>query len=775
MAVTLLVLLHGVVALAAVVAGRRGGRPAFAVAALAPVVTLVWLAGRATTVLDGGAVVERRAWAPDLGLSLDLRLDAFSFLMVLLVSGIGALICWYSRSYFGSEPHLGRLAGLLTAFAAAMLGVVLADNLLLLYVAWELTSVTSYLLIGFDDRDPAARSAALHAILVTGAGGLAMLAGFVLLAQAAGTWSLSAILAEPPSGTTIGPALVLVLLGAVTKSAQVPFHSWLPGAMAAPTPISAYLHSATMVKAGVYVIARFAPAFAGLWGPWRPLVVGIGVATMLAGGWSALRQHDLKLLLAHGTVSQLGFMTALVGAGVPELTFAGAALILAHGLFKAALFMTVGVVDHAAHTRDLRALHGLGRRLPAVATVALVAAASMGGVAPLLGFVAKEAAFDGFLGAGLGAGGDVALAGIVVGSVLTVAYGARFAWGAFFRGGPHEDASASHEPGAVVSQVHRPPTSFVAPAALLAVATLGLGLAPQLATEVVGPAAMALDPTLEPPHLELWHGFTTALLLSLVALAGGAAMFVGRGVVEGLQGRRLLPRAERGIAVAIAGLGATASRTTAVLQNGSLPVYLGVILLTVLAVPGTALVAAATVPSDLRLAESPLQLAVAVGAAVAAVAVARARRRFTAVLCLGGVGYAVAVLFVLHGAPDLALTQLLIETLALVIFVLVLRHLPERFTGRTLRPGRAVRLAVAGGVGTFVAAFALVAAAARTADPVSGAHLERALPEAGGRNVVNVILVDFRGFDTLGEITVLTVAALGIAALVRAGRPEAGR
>jgi multicomponent Na+:H+ antiporter subunit A len=711
-------------------------------------------------------VTERRSWAAELGLTLDLRLDAFSLLMVLLISGIGLLICWYARSYFTDEPHLGRLAGLLTAFAGAMLGVVLADNLLLLYVCWELTSVTSYLLIGFDDRDPAARKAALHAILVTGAGGLAMLAGFVLLAQAAGTWSLSSILADPPSGATTGPALVLVLLGAVTKSAQVPFHSWLPGAMAAPTPVSAYLHSATMVKAGVYLIARFAPAFALVWGPWRPLVIGIGVATMLAGGWSALRQHDLKLLLAHGTVSQLGFMTALVGAGVPELTLAGAAVILAHGLFKAALFMTVGIVDHAAHSRDLRVVRGLGRRLPVVAAVAVVAAASMAGVPPLVGFVAKEAAFEGFLHADLGAGGIVALAGIVAGSVLTVAYGARFAWGAFFR----RDADAATETAATTAAVHRPSAAFVAPAAVLTGLTLGLGLAPSLTTELVGPAAVALDPTLQPPHLELWHGFTTALVLSVAALAGGAALFAGRGALEAVQRRRLLPPAERGVVVAIDGLNAVASRSTAVLQNGSLPVYLGVILLTVLAVPGTALATSAALPSDLQLAESPLQLAVAGAAAVAAVAVARTRRRFTAVLCLGGVGYAVAVLFILQGAPDLALTQLLIETLALVIFVLVLRRLPERFTGRTLRPGRAVRLLIAGGVGTFVAAFALVAATARTADPVSGAHIERALPDAGGRNVVNVILVDFRGFDTMGEITVLVVAALGIAALVRAGR-----
>ena len=300
-----LLALHAVVAVVATGAGRRLGRHAFWVCAIAPGATLAWIAARAGRVLEDRPVVEGVRWVPDVGLGLDLRLDGFSLLMAGLVSGVGVLILLYSRSYFADDAAVGRFAGTLTAFAGVMLGLVLADNLLVLYVFWELTSITSYLLIGFEDKKGSARAAALQALLVTGAGGLAMLGGFVLVGQAAGTYSLSAVVADPPSGSTVSVGLALVLLGALTKSAQVPFHSWLPGAMAAPTPVSAYLHSATMVKAGVYLIARLAPAFAADVGYWRPVVLSVGLTTMILGGYRALRQHDLKLLLAHGTVSEL--------------------------------------------------------------------------------------------------------------------------------------------------------------------------------------------------------------------------------------------------------------------------------------------------------------------------------------------------------------------------------------------------------------------------------------------------------------------------------------
>ncbi|MEJ7845603.1 MAG: hydrogen gas-evolving membrane-bound hydrogenase subunit E [Acidimicrobiales bacterium] len=760
---------HLAVALACAAIGGRMGRRVLLVGAIAPLTTVAWCVANAGHLLDGGVRSEELRWVDALALTVGLRADAFALLLLSLIGGVGVLVFGYASRYFGERSDLGRFAALLVGFAGAMVGIVTADNLLALATFWELTSVTSYLLIGFDDRDASARSAALQAILVTGAGGLAMLGGFIILGEAAGTYSLSAILADPPGGTAVSVALVLVLLGAFTKSAQAPFHAWLSGAMAAPTPVSAYLHSATMVKAGVYLVARFAPAFAPLVGFWRPLVIGVGVTTMLIGGYRALRQHDLKLLLAHGTVSQLGFIMALVGAGTPELTFAGAAVLLAHGVFKASLFLVVGVVDHQAHTRDLRALTGLGRRLPALCAVAVVGVASMAGLPPLLGFVAKEAALEGYLHGGVGSIGGVALAGVVAGSALTAAYGARFLWGAFATKSPHPD----HEQ--VGPTVPRPAASFVAPAAVLAVLSVVLGLAAGVTDGLVSPAAVALDVGAADEHLLLWHGLTTALGLSLLAVAVGCVLYAGRALIERAQDRvPRIPSSAGGYAATVNSLNRLAGRTTGIVQNGSLPVYVGVILLTAVLVPGYSLVTDTRLGEGYTFAESPLQVAVAAIVVAGAVGTAIAHRRFAAVLLLGSVGYGVAVLFVLQGAPDLALTQLLIETLALVLFVLVLRHLPDRFEVVRYRPRTALRVGVAALVGIFMTAMVLVSAGARTAPPVSDQYLERALPDGGGRNVVNVILVDFRGFDTMGEITVLAVAALGIASLVAAGRRGGG-
>jgi multicomponent Na+:H+ antiporter subunit A len=737
----------------------------FFLCALAPAATVVWAVSQAGTVLDGDPVTSSFSWVSGLGVDVDLRLDAFSLLMVGLVAGVGVLVFVYSRWYFSPQAGLGRFAGTLTAFAGSMLGLVLADNLLLVYVFWELTSVTSYLLIGFEDHKGSARAAALQAILVTGVGGLVMLAGFVLLGEAAGTYSLSDLLADPPRGGTVPVALVLVLVGAITKSAQVPFHFWLPGAMAGPTPVSTYLHSATMVKGGVYLVARLAPAFATV-GLWRPLILGLGLASLFLGGYRALRQHDVKYLLAYGTISQLGLMMVLFGVGIPEATLAGAALLVAHGAFKAALFMVVGVIDHQAHTRDLRVLDGLGRRLPWLAAVAAVSAASMAGLPLLFGFVAKEAAYEAFLHDSL-ALGSLVLAGVVAGSALTVAYSARFVWGAFAAKAPAEGSLETVGP-----DVARPPSGFVVPATILAGITVVLGVAPGLVGPLVYGAAAALDSAVEASTLAVWHGINPALILSVITVAGGVLLFVARRRVARVQDALpVLPGADDAYRGALIGLNRVADAVTGFFQNGSLPVYLGVILTTAVVLPLPALLGA-PFPEELVVAESLGQAAVAVLIVAAAVGAVVSRRRFPAVLYLGAVGYGVAVLFVIQGAPDLALTQLLVETLSVVIFVLVLRHLPDRFQRMPWKLGRAARLAVAGGVGTFVAAFTLVAGAARREPSISSAFLDRALPDAGGRNVVNVILVDFRGFDTLGEITVLTVAAFGIFSLVRACRRE---
>jgi multicomponent Na+:H+ antiporter subunit A len=760
-----LLALHLLLALVAPAVGARVGRRVFLLMAVAPAATAGWAATQASAVLDGRPVTSESSWVPGLGLTLDLRLDPLALLMVTLVSGVGTLIFLYCVRYFPPQQRgLGRFAGALTAFAGAMLGLVLADDLILLYVFWELTSVTSYLLIGFDDEKEESRRAAQQALLVTTLGGLVMLLGLILLGQAAGTSSLTQILAVPPTGGTVPVALLLILVGAFTKSAQVPFHPWLPAAMAAPTPVSAYLHAAAMVKAGVYLVARLAPAFA-LVGPWRPVVLTVGLATMVLGGWRALRQNDLKRLLAFGTVSQLGFLFVLVGAGTREAAVAGAALLLAHGLFKSTLFLTVGIIDHETGTRDLRLLSGLGRRLPVLAVVATLAALSMAGVPPLLGFVSKEAAYEAFLHGGTA--DTLVFAGLFVGSVLTAAYSARFVWGAF-----------ASKPGCAPTTSHTPSPGFVAPVAVLGLSGLVLGLLPFLADPLVQAYASSYDPVGPPTekveHLALWHGLKAALGFSVLTLLLGGALFTARDRVRETQRRlsRGLGRvdADRSYDMTLSGVHRVALRSTALVQPGSLPLYLAAVLMTIVLVPGTALLTGTRVTGDLAAWDRPLQAVVAVIVAGAAIATARAHRRFTAVLFLGAVGYGTAVLFVLQGGPDLALTQFLVETLALVIFVFVLRRLPDTFTRRRIRLSQAARMVVALAVGTVVTVGVLVMTQARTAPPASQAYLDRALPEGGGKNVVNVVLVDFRGFDTLGEITVLAVAAMGIASLVLAGR-----
>ncbi len=767
--IVVLLTLHLVVGLAVVAVDRRLGRWGFAVAAVPAFATVVAVSTQLGPVLDGRPRVEEHAWVPALGIDVVLRLDAFAALMMMLVSGIGLLVCVYAIGYF-SHPKsgTGRLAGLLTLFAGAMLGVVVSDHLLALFVFWELTTVTSYLLIGNDDRDPTARDASLMAILVTGAGGLAMLAGFVIVGQSAGTYLISELAASTSlDGTAVTVGVVCILIGAFTKSAQVPFSGWLPGAMVAPTPISAYLHAATMVKAGVFLLARLAPALADI-GPWRPLVLGVGGATMVIGGWRALRQTDLKLLLAHGTVSQLGFLTMLVGAGAYDVAQAGAVLLLAHGAFKAALFMVVGIVDHQAGTRDVRHLHGFGDGWRPTLVVGVIAAASMAGLPPLLGFIAKEKALD-------AAGSDepFMLVMIVVGSVLTVAYSGRFVLGILGRLGDQGGEAVSR-------QAPAPAWSFVAPAVALTVFTVGAGLAPVIIDRLVRASTVSLYPASDPAHVHLWAGVNIALLLSIAIVSIGAVAVWRHVSIERAQTQfhgaiAWLPTSDEAFWGGMRGLTRTAQRTTATLQNGSLPLYLMVILAVAALAPlGPAVAELDSLPALVGDAEAHIPIAVIVAAG--AIGAAIAERRIASVLLLGAVGYAMAGFYVVQGAPDLALTQFAIETLATVLFVLVLRFLPRQFESGRAAVGVPVRLLVSGVVGVSVFVLALVAAGSRSdveQASISDEMLARSVPDGKGSNVVNVILVDFRGLDTMGEVTVLVVAALGAVALARAARPTA--
>jgi multicomponent Na+:H+ antiporter subunit A len=758
--VLVLLLLHLIAGVLAPVLVRWWGRQAFLALALVPGAAFAWVLSRLGPVLAGEELRETVPWVPALQLDVALRLDALALAFAAIVTGVGALVLVYCARYFAPrEEGTGRFAGCLTAFAGSMLGLVLADDLFLLYVFWELTTVFSFLLIGGSGRRLAARRAASQALVLTTAGGLAMLVGLILIGQASGSFLLSEVVADPGSGPAMTAGAALVLVGAVTKSALVPFHFWLPAAMEAPTPVSAYLHAAAMVKAGVYLVARLAPGLADVPG-WRPVVLGLGVATMLVGGYRALRQKDLKLLLAFGTVSQLGFLVTLVGGGSRELAAAGLVMTLAHALFKSTLFLTVGVVDHATGTRDLRRLSGLGRRLPLLAVIGTAAAASMAGLPPLLGFVGKEAAFAALWDAGLPdrTAAAVVLTGLVVGSVLTAAYTARFVWGAFARKPGHDDTELEHPPEPL----------FLAAPAVLALAGLVLGPASPLLEPLVAGYADTL-PLLapEPEHLGLWHGWQPALVLSALSIAGGAALFAVRGRVARLQGRVAVgASADEGYWNVVQAVDRLSVLVTGTTQRGSLPAYLGTILVVVLALPGTLLLTRAPWPGEWRAWDTPVQAVVGVVVVTAAALTLRIRQRLSAVLVVGVTGYGIAVVFALQGAPDLALTQFLVETLTLVVFVLVLRKLPKDITERHRPRERAVRGVIAVAMGAFMAAVGAVALSARTATPVSEAWPGPAYEFGGGKNIVNVALVDIRAWDTLGEISLLVVAATGVASLV---------
>ncbi|MGY1659717.1 Na+/H+ antiporter subunit A [Geodermatophilus sp. SYSU D00705] len=755
-----LLLLHLLAGVLAPVFVRWWGRQAFLVLALVPAAAFVWALAQLGTVLGGEDVRETVPWIPALDLDVALRLDALALAFAALVTGVGALVLVYCARYFEpGDEGTGRFAGSLVAFAGSMLGLVLADDLLLLYVFWELTTVFSFLLIGGSGRRLAARRAASQALVLTTAGGLAMLVGLIMIGQASGSYLLSEVVADPGTGTGMVAGTALVLAGAVTKSAMVPFHFWLPAAMEAPTPVSAYLHAAAMVKAGIYLVARLAPGFAEIPG-WRPVVLGLGLATMLVGGYRSLRQNDLKLLLAFGTVSQLGFLMVLVGGGSRELAAAGLAMTIAHALFKSALFLTVGVIDHATGTRDLRKLSGLGRRLPVVAGVGLLAGASMAGIPPLLGFVGKEAAFTALLDGGLPSRTAAAfeLTGLVVGSVLTAAYTFRFLWGAFARKPGVPETVPAHPPGPL----------FLAAPAVLALAGFVLGPGSPLLEPLVGSYAESL-PLLAPEYeeLALWHGLQPALALTAITLLGGAALFAARAPLNRLQRRIAVgASADEGYWNVVQGIDRLAVLVTGTTQRGSLPAYLGTILVVVLALPGTILLTRAPWPGEWRAWDTPVQAMVGVVVVTAALLALRIRQRLSAVLVVGVTGYGAAVLFVVQGAPDLALTQFLVETLTLVVFVLVLRKLPKDITERHRPRERAVRGVIAVGVGAFMAAVGAVALSARTAIPVSAAYPEEAFEFGGGKNIVNVTLVDIRAWDTLGEISLLVVAATGVASLV---------
>ncbi|MXY10564.1 MAG: DUF4040 domain-containing protein [Acidimicrobiaceae bacterium] len=742
-----LLVLHVAVCVLLAATSRRLGRNGLLVGAVPPAVTAVWAATRLGDHQPESADV---AWVPGLDLAMTFRVDAFVDIMTLIVSGIGFGVFVYAYGYFApSAAGIGRFAATLLAFSTAMLGLVWADSVWSLFVFWELTSVTSFLLIGHKNTDKPAQVAARQALMITAGGGLVLLAGLLLVTRSAGTTLISEMM--PVDGATATFGAVLVMVGAATKSAQVPFHPWLPSAMVAPTPVSAYLHSATMVKAGVVLVAVMGPALGGL-PTWKACGLAFGVASVFWGAIGALRHRDAKLVLAWGTVSQLGMLITLFSVGTAKAALAAVTLLVAHALFKGALFLVVGEIDVRARTRNIDELGGLARSMPIACTVAVLAGLSMAGAPPLLGFVAKEAAIKAAL-ALEGPEAWIVGFGVIAGSVLTVAYTARFLVTVF---GPGPET-------ALAARRH----ALSLPAAVLGLAGLVGYAALGPLNGVLGPAAARLAGAAEVSDLHRWPGLTLDLGISAIVLALGASLGL---VLSRRLGRVPVEYGARWTDASIEATMTFGRATSARLQHGSLPVYL-------VTMAGTAALAALPflgyVSFDHVVAwDTPLQAVLAVAIIGAAVALSFVGTRLAAGLALGAAGIAVAAVFVVHGAADLALTQLLVEAAIVVGFVLAFGHLSRSFPRVGLR-WRAVRMTVAGLGGAAV----VVGLAAASRSPVAAPPLTEmataSVDEGGGSNIVNVILTDIRALDTLGEVLVLATVALGVLALARASdRPE---
>ncbi len=762
---TLVIILASVFATAALAPWlhRRAPSRCGLLLSLVPLAATAGFAAMIPGVAAGQPVVFSRAWVPSLGIALDFYADGLSLLFLILISAIGVFVTWYAAGYLTGKKDLGKFYLYLFGFMGSMLGVVSSGNLVLLFIFWELTSVSSYLLIGYYHNEARSRAAALQALLVTGAGGLAMLAGIILLGRLAGTFELAELLrmdaaalaAQPGFGTI----LVLILLGAFTKSAQFPFHFWLPNAMEAPAPVSAYLHSATMVKAGVFLLARLHPLLSA--SPlWLPIVAPVGALTMITGVFLALGQNDLKKILAYTTVAVLGTLVMLLGIGTDLAVKAAMAYLLAHALYKAALFMTSGTIDHETGTRDPDSLGGLRRAMPFTAAAALVGALSMAGVPFVLGFVSKEYFYKALLDAdGPGVLWEVlGVSASVVMVAMALTAGIKPFWGAARPTPKH-----AHE---------APWTMWLGPL-LLGVAGLKTGLLPGVAGDwLIGPAAASVlgDPGFE-AHLKLWHGWTMALGLSVLTLLLGFALYRAAPHLRSARGfydtlGRFGP--ERGYDLCLSGTLAFARWQTRVLQNGYLRNYiLTVVIFTILLLawllPGNIIL-----PSLDRL-TPPHVLAVAVCLLIMAGSIFTCftKSRFTAILALGTVGLGVAMLFFIYSAPDLAMTQVLVEALTLVLFVLAFYRLPL-FTHYSKTPTRVRDAVVAVAFGAMMSLLILLELAVRAPQTAVSQFMgENSLVAANGRNVVNVILVDFRALDTLGEISVLAIAALGVWAMLR--------
>ena len=742
----------------------RSSRLLASVSAIPALLSLLLLLSWLPHVMSGGdTIVQQLSWLPSLGLNVAFRLDGLGLLFALLITGIGCLILLYARYYFEGSDTSARFFTLILLFMSAMLGIVLSENLLFMLVFWELTSLVSFLLIGYNTDRQAARLGARMSLVITGGGGLALLGGLVLLGQAVGSYDLSVVL---EAGDRIrghehyGLMLNLILLGAFTKSAQFPFHLWLPHAMTAPTPVSAYLHSATMVKAGLFLLARLHPALAET-DLWFHLVTVTGMVTLMVGAFVAMFMHDMKGLLAYSTVSHLGLIMLLLGLGTPLAVAAALFHLLCHALFKAPLFMMAGYVDRATGTRDMRRINGLWRFMPALMIVSGVSAAAMAGLPLMSGYLSKKMLFTESL---LVTAPDWAVVVIplwvTLAGLFSVAYSIRIFHNVFFNGRPVD--LPTWPPRA-------PRAAALSPIVLLAMATLLVGLWPeQVYSALVQPAFLAARQAMVAPYDFSTLGGSVPLVMSLVALAGGVLFYGIRDPLFRLHARLPEVDAKEIFDWIMRSAIALSQRRVFQLENGSLQRYLAFILLTVLLLVGLDLLTVDRWYGGVALAPlDPLTVLGAILLCLAAIGVvAYHHHRLPALLMLGVTGLFVTVTFARFSAPDLALTQLMVEVMAVVIMMLALSFLPQMSPrGSTgFRMGRDLLIAVLMGVGVTAFSFAILT---RPQATISDFFLANSVPGGGGTNVVNVILVDFRGFDTLGEITVLGIAALAVFAFTR--------
>jgi multicomponent K+:H+ antiporter subunit A len=751
----------------AIFAARASSYNRVASAWVAAIVTLLasaLLIPSSLAVFAGETVIQSWSWIPAIGLEFAFRLDGLALLFACLILGIGLLVILYARYYLAAKDSMGRFFAYLLIFMGSMLGIVLSENILQLLVFWELTSLSSFLLISYWQHRQDARDGASMALVITGGGGLALLAAVLLLGNIVGSYNLSDVLAAGElvrSDELYLPILILFLVGVFTKSAQFPFHFWLPHAMAAPTPVSAYLHSATMVKAGIFLLARFFPVFAGT-PEWTWLVGGAGLITLVMGAYMALFKHDIKGLLAYSTISHLGLITLLFGFGTHLAAVAAIFHIINHATFKASLFMVAGIIDHETGSRDMRKLNGLFKYMPHTAVLAIISSAAMAGVPLLNGFLSKEMFFEQTVSAVYDAPFMIiVLILVLLAAIFAVAYSLRFIHDVFFNGDSIDLPKTPHEP----------PTLMRIPVDLLVLICLAVGIFPMFFVAPMLAAAVAGSLQAAPPDysLAIWHGFNLPLVMSMVALALGVVVYMLRDRLFKWHDRRMSDLDARIIYHFIYNSITTmASAITRSFDKGSLQNAIAWII-------GTAFVAGVigfmSVASPIL---GPRELLPVDGVSIAAalvligasiMTVVFHQQRLVALVMVGVVGLIVVLLFVKFSAPDLALTQLSVEIVTIILLLLALHFLPQtspKELGR-LRISRDVIISVMSGVGVMVLSMAVMS---RDFVPISDFFLANAVPGGGGTNVVNVILVDFRGTDTLGEIVVLALAGLGIYALI---------